>query len=95
VRAGARAAEAVQAGVAEDAALKSAGVWQNRAQPLKKALSRHSADAWLSMLSACTAIDRQIKGQARGSHWDALAALVAQLAGHGEVLMKRHPQIPA
>lgn len=95
VRSGARAAEAIQAGVREDAALKSAGVWQNRAAPLKKALNRHRAGSWLSMLSACTTIDRQIKGQAPGSHWDALEALTTQLAGNGPLLMKRHSQIPA
>lgn len=95
VRAGTRTAEAVEAGVGEDAALKSAGVWQNRAEPLKNALMRHSAASWLSMLSACTTIDRQIKGQAAGSHWDALAALTTQLAGHGETPLKKHPGIPA
>ncbi len=95
IRAGTRTAEAVAAGVAEDAALKSAGVWQNRTAPLKNALVRHSAVSWLSMLSACTAIDRQIKGQASGSYWDALAALTTQLAGHGEIPMKKNPGIPA
>ncbi len=95
VRAGARTAEAVQAGVSEAAALKSAGVWQARAEPLKAALSRHTAANWLSMLSLCTTIDRQIKGQAPGSQWDSLQALVSQLAIGGETLMKRHPKILA
>ncbi len=95
IRAGARSAEAVEAGVSEASALKSAGVWQNRAEPLKKALVRHSARNWLSMLSACTNIDRQIKGQASGSHWDALEALVTQLALGGDALIKKHPKIPA
>ncbi len=95
IRAGTRSAEAVEAGVSEASALKSAGVWQNRAEPLRKALMRHSARNWLSMLSACTNIDRQIKGQAAGSQWDALEALVTQLAIGGDTLMKKHPKIPA
>jgi len=94
IRSGARASEAMQAGVGEAAALKSAGVWQNRAIPLKNALARHSAEQWLSMLSACATIDRQIKGQASGSCWDALEALVTQLAIGGDALMKKHPKIP-
>lgn len=80
IRAGSRAAEAINAGVSEAAALKSAGVWQSRAQPLKKALARHSISTWLSMLASCTNIDRQIKGQASGSCWDSLEWLVAELA---------------
>jgi len=95
IRSGARTSEAVEAGVSEASALKSAGVWQNRAEPLKKALARHGARHWLSMLSACTNIDRQIKGQADGSQWDALEALVTQLAHGGEALIKKHPKIPA
>lgn len=94
IRAGTRTAEATEAGVSEASALKSAGVWRNRAEPLKKALMRHSARNWLSMLSACSTIDRQIKGQASGSHWDALEALVAQLAKGGEALINKHPKIP-
>ncbi|NND92091.1 MAG: DNA polymerase III subunit delta [Granulosicoccus sp.] len=95
IRAGARTAEAIEAGQGENAALKSAGVWQSRAQPLKRALARHTAASWLSMLSACSQIDRQIKGRAPGSSRDALAALTTELAGHGEIPLKRHPGIPA
>lgn len=99
IRAGARTAEAVEAGVNMDAALKTAGIWQNRAAPLKIALNRHSAKTWLSMLSACTTIDRQIKGQAAdegsGSHWDALESLTVQLAGNGKPLLQKHMSIPA
>jgi len=94
IRSGTRTAEATEAGSSEAAALKGAGIWQNRAEPLKKALVRHSARNWLSMLSVCTTIDRQIKGQAPGSHWDALEALVAQLAEGGDALVNKHPKIP-
>lgn len=95
IRAGTRAAEAIEAGVQIDSALKSAGVWQNRAAPLKNALSRHKASAWLSMLSACTTIDRQIKGQAQGSQWDSLESLIIQLAATGTPLINRTTGIPA
>jgi len=95
VRAGARAAEAHEKGVGLDSALKSAGVWQSRAVPLKNAISRHDASSWLSMLSACSTIDRQIKGQAPGSVWDAFESLVVQLANRGEPLMRKNPAIPS
>lgn len=95
IRVGTRTAEAMAAGVSRDAALKNAGVWASRQGPLKQALARHSADSWLNMLSSCTAIDRQIKGQAAGSSRDSLAALTSVLAGNGESPIKRHPGIPA
>lgn len=95
VRAGARAAEAHEAGVGLDNALKSAGVWQTRIPPLKEAISRHDAHSWLSMLSACTTIDRQIKGQAEGSTRDAFEALIVQLAGSGKPLIRDNPAIPS
>ena len=91
IRAGARVAEAEAAGVNQSAALKSAGVWQSRQDPLKEALSRHSATSWLQMLSLCTIIDRQIKGQAEGSVWNAFESLTVQLAGSGGCLIPRHP----
>ena len=81
IRAGARAAEAIAEGVAPDAALKAAGVWQNRTGPLKLALERHTVPVWLALLAATALADRQIKGQADGRPWDTLARLVARLAG--------------
>lgn len=95
VRAGARAAEAHEAGVGLDSALKSAGVWQTRIPPLKEAISRHDARSWLSMLSACSTIDRQIKGQAEGSTRDAFESLIVQLAGSGQPLISDNPAIPS
>jgi DNA polymerase-3 subunit delta len=95
IRAGARAAEANATGVGLDAALKSAGVWANRAGPMKNALARHQAPVWLSMLSTCTKIDRQIKGQSPGSVWDSFEALVTRLASRGDILIKIHQKIPA
>lgn len=95
VRAGARAGEAHEKGVGLDSALKSAGVWQSRAAPIKSAIARHEAQSWLAMLSTCSTIDRQIKGQAPGSVWDAFESLVVQLASHGEPLMSENPAIPS
>jgi len=95
VRAGARAAEAHEKGVGLDSALKSAGVWQSRSTPMKTAMSRHDAKSWLSMLSTCSTIDRQIKGQASGSTWDAFESLVVQLAGRGKPLIPENPAIPS
>ena len=82
IRAGARTAEAHEKGMAMDAALKAAGVWKARAEPLKEALSRHRAAAWLQMLASCSKIDRQLKGQAAGNAWDALESLCTRLAGN-------------
>lgn len=95
VRAGARAAEAYEQGVALDSALKSAGVWPSRAASLKIAIERHDARSWLAMLSACTTIDRQIKGQAPGSVWNAFESLVLQLATKGEPVIPKNPLIPS
>ena len=82
IRAAARAAETIAAGGSSDAALKSAGVWQNRVGPLKLALERHPDPAlWLGLLATTAEVDRQIKGQGEGDAWDTLAALVARLAG--------------
>jgi len=93
IRAAARAAEAHEAGAGLDAALKGAGVWQNRMASLKQAMSRHQAASWLSMLSQCTTLDRMIKGQASGSVWDAFEALVVQLAGTRALFHTAHSSL--
>jgi len=46
------------------------------------------------MLSQCSTIDRQIKGQAPGAVWDAFESLVVQLANRGEPVMAKNPAIP-
>ncbi len=84
IRSGTRAAEAHEKGMALDAALKSAQVWQSRVAPLKQAIKRHDARSWLSMLSASTMLDRVIKGHAQGDVWDELESLCMQLAGSKE-----------
>lgn len=98
IRAGARAAEAHEAGTSLDNALKSAGVWQTRIGPLKQAIGRHQASAWLTMLATCSSIDRQIKGQNDGafhvSVWDAFSALVVKLSGSGATPVSPHENIP-
>jgi len=82
IRSGSRAAEAHEQGMAIEAALKGAGVWQSRAAPLKAAMKRHNAASWLSMLSASTQLDRLVKGQAAGDVWDTFELLCVQLAGN-------------
>lgn len=82
IRSGTRAAEAHERGVGIDAAIKGAGVWQNRAAPLKTAMARHSAASWLNMLSASTQLDRIVKGHAAGDVWDTFESLCVQLAGN-------------
>ncbi len=81
IRSGARTAEACERGQNVDAALKSAGVWQSRAAPLKKALLRHNSNSWLSMLSTCTYLDRLVKGHAAGDVWDTFDLLCVRMAG--------------
>jgi len=84
IRSGTRAAEAHERGVAIDAALKGAGVWQSRAAPLKAAMGRHNASSWLSMLVASTQLDRLVKGHASGDVWDTFESLCVQLAGNAQ-----------
>ncbi len=81
IRSATRAAEAIAQGVPVDKAIKGAGVWASRIPPLKNALSRHDAQAWLKMLSKTSLLDRQIKGQASGNVWDSFAELCLLLAG--------------
>jgi len=84
IRSGARAAEAFERGMAIDAALKSAQVWQVRVGALKQAMSRHTASSWLGMLSSATTLDRITKGHAPGDAWDELEKLCVQLSGNSD-----------
>ena len=84
IRSGTRAAEAHEQGVAMDAALKGAGVWQSRAGPLKTAMGRHNAASWLSMLATSSQLDRVVKGHASGNVWDSIESLCVQLASTRE-----------
>jgi len=81
IRSATRAAEAHAEGMSLDASIKAAGVWASRIPPLKNALGRHDANAWLKMLSKTSLLDRQIKGQASGNVWDSFAELCLLLAG--------------
>ncbi len=81
IRSATRAAEAIAQGVSVDKAIKGAGVWASRIPPLKNALNRHDAEAWLTMLSKASLLDRQIKGQASGNVWDSFAELCLLLSG--------------
>ncbi|PID60365.1 MAG: DNA polymerase III subunit delta [Gammaproteobacteria bacterium] len=88
IRAAARTAEAVAEGVPMERAMQAAGVWKSRYRHLARAVPRHPAGVWLAMLSMTSHIDRQIKGQAAGSVPDALATLVATLAGRDAALLQ-------
>lgn len=87
IRSGTRAAEAHEQGASVDAAIKNAGVWQNRAAPLKTAMARHNAASWLRMLSASSQLDRLVKGHAAGDVWDTFESLCVQLAGNKDTHM--------
>jgi len=89
IRSATRAAEAIAQGVAEDKALKAAGVWASRVGPLKVALRRHSVSSWLHMMQQTAEIDRMIKGHEPGDVWDAFANLSACLAGHGNTVLSK------
>ena len=80
IRAGARAAEAHEQGMALDAALKAAGVWQNRLAPLKQAVGRHTPNHWLRLLAATSRLDQMIKGQVVGDVWNAFDTVCLRLA---------------
>ena len=85
IRSGTRAAEAHEQGAPIDSALKGAGVWQSRAAPLKKAMSRHNAASWLSMLATASHLDRVVKGHASGDVWDNIESLCVQLSAGRDI----------
>ncbi len=85
IRSGTRAAEAQEQGAPIDSALKGAGVWQSRAAPLKKAMSRHNAASWLSMLTTASHLDRVVKGHASGDVWDNIESLCVQLSAGRDI----------
>ena len=85
IRSGTRAAEAQEQGAPIDSALKGAGVWQSRAAPLKKAMSRHNAASWLSMLATASHLDRVVKGHASGDVWDNIESLCVQLSAGRDI----------
>lgn len=56
-------------------------VWDKRRPLVSKALQRHTAARWNSMLQDAQRIDAQIKGQAPGNPWLDLSRLTLALAG--------------
>jgi len=56
-------------------------VWDKRRPLVSKALQRHTAARWNSMLQDAQRIDAQIKGQAAGDPWLDLSRLTLALAG--------------
>ncbi len=63
-----------------DAALRKAGVWQNRLPLFRQCLSRHSEKGFRQLLQRCARIDRISKGMESGNVWDELRAVSARLA---------------
>lgn len=64
------------------AAPTAGGYLSERRRPLYRAvLGRHPRSALLGFLGRCSAIDRQIKGQALGDPWEALLGLFCEIAG--------------
>lgn len=76
----ARAAFAVAAGAAPDAALTQAGVWRNKLPLFRKGLKRADAAHWESLLCAAEAIDRSAKGRGDSDPWQLLERLLAGIA---------------
>lgn len=58
-------------------------VWANRRGLVEKALDRHPADRWLSLLEEAGRIDAMAKGAAPGNPWDALQRLVMAMSSLG------------
>ena len=56
-------------------------VWDKRRPLVSKALQRHSSKTFNQLLMQAQQIDAQVKGQAAGDPWVALANLCLQLAG--------------
>jgi len=63
-----------------DAALRKAGVWQNRLPLFKRCLSRHSNRGLRQLLKRCARADQVAKGMQSGNVWDELRAVSARLA---------------
>ncbi|MBU1332879.1 MAG: DNA polymerase III subunit delta [Gammaproteobacteria bacterium] len=56
-------------------------VWDKRRPLVSKALQRHTASRWALLLQDAQRIDAQIKGQAVGDPWNALALLTLSITG--------------
>ncbi len=73
----ARAAAAVEAGMAVDAALRAEGVWANKLTLFKSALSRGDAAFWQARLAQLAEVERAGKGRADGDPWVLLERFLA------------------
>lgn len=81
IRAGARVAQSVAAGMSPAAAFKAAGVWRNREAALSRALKRHNEQSWIRLLAMSVQADRILKGHSDGDLWQTLSSLTTGLAG--------------
>ncbi len=81
VRVLARVGEAVSRREDAGAVLKQFGVWRNRQDLFRNALSRHPVQSAYRMLKMLGEADGRAKGQAPGDPWQLLTAIVVCLAG--------------
>jgi DNA polymerase-3 subunit delta len=82
VRILARVGEAVSRRQDAGAVLKQFGVWRNRQDLFRNALSRHPVQSAYRMLKMLGEADGRAKGQAPGDPWQLLTAIVVCLAGN-------------
>ncbi len=73
----------IRNGTPENTVLNQAGVWERRKPVIRGALSRHTMDSLHRALMTAAETDFVIKGLEPGRPWNALEALVAELAGVG------------
>jgi DNA polymerase-3 subunit delta len=68
-------------GGSPDRIMQSAGIWPRRQPLARKALARHDAAGLDDLLRDASAVERIVKGAARGNPWQALTALIVRYAG--------------
>lgn len=71
-----RLGDAVGRGQRVETAFAKLGVWQRRQAPLRRALSRYTAEELAELLRKAAVVDRVIKGAKPGNPWQAVTQLV-------------------
>jgi len=90
VRALVSMARAVASGEPSGRVMQAHGIWSSRQQQVGAALRRAGPKRWAATLRACAHADRVVKGQARGSAWQALREAVTLGAGGPPVAAIRY-----
>ena len=73
-------ASLIQQNVELGSAMQKAGVWRNRQNLVRSAVSRHQYADLLQLLKSTGRADAAAKGQAAGDPWQLVAAIVMQLS---------------